>query len=312
MRIDAHQHFWHYRASDFPWIDDAMGELKRDFLPPDLAAEREACGIEATIAVQARPVLEETDFLLDLAEREASIVGVVGWVDLEADDLDATLERWHGSRLCGFRHLIQDESDPSDYLRRGDVQRGVQRLQRAGWCYDVLVTAAHLPATLDFCRACDAHTLVLDHLGKPDVRSHLESVRRSAFDDWRREFARLGELPHLACKVSGLITEADWQRWRPEDLRPYLDVALETFGERRLLFGSDWPVCRVAGDYRAAFALVDDWATERGLDRDALFGGNAQRWYGLMPPPALDADLDTRLDTWLDTQAHSSTQERRP
>ncbi|GHB28504.1 amidohydrolase family protein [Salinicola rhizosphaerae] len=299
MRIDAHQHFWRYRASDFPWIDNAMGELKRDFLPPDLTAEREACGIEATIAVQARPLYQETDFLLDLAERDPSIVGVVGWVDLLTDDLDTTLEHWHGSPLCGFRHLIQDEAAPGDYLRRQSVQRGVQQLQRAGWCYDVLITADHLPATLDFCRACDGHSLILDHLGKPDIRNHLTPASRAEFDDWRREFARLGELPHLACKLSGLITEADWQRWQPEQIHPYLDVALETFGDDRLLFGSDWPVCRVAGDYHNVFSLIDDWATARGLDREALFGGNAQRWYGLTPtasPP--------------DIHAHSSLQER--
>ncbi|WP_110686700.1 amidohydrolase family protein [Salinicola aestuarinus] len=300
MRIDAHQHFWRYQASDFAWIDDAMGELQRDFLPEDLAVNRRACGIAASVAVQARPVPAETDFLLDLAEHDPSIVGVVGWVDLEADDLDAQSSRWHASRLCGFRHLIQDEADPGDYLRRAGVQRGVRQLQRAGWCYDVLVTAAHLTATYDFCRACDDHTLILDHLGKPEVRGHLDADRSAAFTAWRGEFTRLGELPHLVCKLSGLITEADWQRWRPEDLWPYLDVALATFGEQRLLFGSDWPVCLVAGDYRDVFALIDDWASARGLDRDALFGGNAQRWYGLTPP-ALP----------LDTYADSRHQERR-
>lgn len=284
MRIDAHQHFWHYRASEFPWIDGAMGELQRNFLPSDLAAERRACDIEATIAVQARPLAQETDFLLDLAEHDPSIVGVVGWIDLVADDLEAQLDRWHPSRLCGFRHLIQDEATPSDYLRRRDVQLGVQRLQRGGWCYDVLVNAAHLPATLDFCRACDGHSLILDHLGKPDLRGHLDASRGSGFDAWRRELTSLGGLPHVACKLSGLITEADWRRWRAHDIQPYLDVALEAFGEDRLLFGSDWPVCLVAGSYHDVFALIDDWATERGLDKKSLFGGNARRLYGLQRP----------------------------
>lgn len=274
MRIDAHQHFWRYQASDFPWIGNTMSCLQRDFLSQDIAPERQVCGINATIAVQARPRLEETDFLLELAETDAAIVGVVGWVDPEADDLERQLSRWQSPRLCGFRHLIQDEAAPSDYLRSKSVQRGVQILQRRGFSYDVLVTAAHLPAAHDFCAACDQHTLILDHLGKPNIRG-------SEFDAWRREFIRLGELPHVACKLSGLITEADWQHWQAHELWPYLDVALETFGEDRLLFGSDWPVCLVAGSYHDVFALIEDWAGARGLDKRKLFGFNAQHLYGL-------------------------------
>ncbi|MCK0715863.1 amidohydrolase family protein [Chromohalobacter sarecensis] len=274
MRIDAHQHFWRYQVDDFPWIGKNMACLQQDFLPQNLAPARHACGIDATIAVQARPRLDETDFLLDLAETDASIVGVVGWIDPEADDLEAQLSRWQSPRLCGFRHLIQDEATPSDYLRSKHVQRSVQTLQHREFSYDVLVTAAHLPATYDFCAACDQHTLILDHLGKPNIKG-------SELDAWRREFMRLGELPHVACKLSGLVTEADWQHWQPHELWPCLDVALEIFGEGRLLFGSDWPVCLVAGSYHDVFALIDDWAGERGLDKRKLFGLNAQHLYGL-------------------------------
>jgi L-fuconolactonase len=278
MRIDAHQHFWRYQASDFPWIGDTMSCLQRDFLPQDLAAERYVCGVGGSIAVQARPQREETDLLLALADEDASIVGVVGWIDPESDDMEAQLSRWQSPRLCGFRHLIQDEAAPSNYLHSKNVQRGVQTLQRLGFSYDVLVKAAHLPATYDFCAACDNHSLILDHLGKPDVCAN---VRGDGFASWQREFARLGQLPHVACKLSGLMTEADWQHWQPHELWPYLDVALETFGENRLLFGSDWPVCLVAGSYRDVFALIDDWASERGLDKRKLFGLNAQHLYGL-------------------------------
>jgi L-fuconolactonase len=274
MRIDAHQHFWRFAARDFPWVDDTMACLQRDYLPPNLAEERQACGIDASIAVQARPRREETEFLLDLAHRDSSIVGVVGWVDPLGDALEAQLEQWTSSGLCGFRHLIQDEAAPSDYLRSPDVQRGVAVLQQHGYRYDVLVTAQHLAATHEFCRACDGQTLILDHLGKPNVR-------KGEFDSWRRHIAPLGELPHVACKLSGLITEADWQHWTPQALWPYLDAALSVFGEDRLLFGSDWPVCRVAGEYRDVFHLVDDWAGDRGVNKDALFGTNAQRLYGL-------------------------------
>lgn len=282
MRIDAHQHFWRYQASDFPWIGDTMSCLQRDFLPQDLAAERYVCSVGGSIAVQARPQRAETDFLLAVADEDASIVGVVGWIDPVSDDLEAQLSRWQSPRLRGFRHLIQDEASPSNYLRSKNVQRGVQTLQRLGFSYDVLVTAAHLPATYDFCAACDHYPLILDHLGKPNIRD-------SEFDAWRREFMRLGELPHVACKLSGLVTEADWQHWQPHELWPYLDVALETFGENRLLFGSDWPVCLIAGSYHDVFALIDDWASERGFDKRKLFGRNAQRLYGLNVPASLSS-----------------------
>ncbi|SOC57419.1 L-fuconolactonase [Chromohalobacter canadensis] len=274
MRIDAHQHFWRFAACDFPWVDDTMACLQQDYLPSDLAEERRACGIDASIAVQARPLPGDTEFLLNLAHRDNTIVGVVGWVDPLGNALEEQLAQWASPKLCGFRHLIQDEDDPGDYLRDPEVHRGIAMLQRHGYRYDVLVTARHLAATSAFCRACDEQTLILDHLGKPNVREE-------EFDSWRRDIAPLGELPHVACKLSGLVTEADWRHWTPQALWPYLDVALSVFGEDRLLFGSDWPVCRVAGEYRDVFSLVNDWADDRGVNKDALFGANAQRLYGL-------------------------------
>lgn len=278
MRIDAHQHFWHYQAVDFPWIDASMAILKRDYLPRELASERATCGIQASIAVQARPDEAETRWLLDLSHQDSSIAGVVGWVDLAAPDLEARLDQWPSPRLCGFRHLIQDEPQPTAYMEAPSVRRGIRTLQRRALSYDMLVTAADLAAAYALSADCDDHVLILDHLGKPDIR-------HGGFAAWRREFQRFRDLEHVACKLSGLITEADWHHWQAETLWPYLDTALEVFGEHRLLFGSDWPVCLVAGSYLSVYRLIEDWSTQRGLDTAALFGGNAERFYRLGHPP---------------------------
>ncbi|WP_104204343.1 amidohydrolase family protein [Billgrantia saliphila] len=279
MRIDAHQHFWRYAAAEYPWIDESMTALRQDYLPEQLARERTACGIQASIAVQARPSEAETRWLLELSDRTSSIVGVVGWVDLTAADLEERLAQWSHPRLCGFRHLIQDEEKPAAYMADPAVRQGIRTLQRHALSYDVLVTTADLGSAYELCTACGGHVLVLDHLGKPNIRD-------SDFENWRRDFRRFGELEHVACKLSGLITEADWQRWQPKQIWPYLDTALDVFGEQRLMFGSDWPVCLVAGSYTAVYCLIDDWATRRGLDKTALFGGNAQRLYRIGQYPA--------------------------
>ncbi len=277
MRIDAHQHFWRYSPAELPWIGAHMQVLARDFLPDDLAPALRRSRIDGCIAVQARPDLRENGFLLELAENNPLVRGVVGWVDLCAPDaagMVAGLARH--AKLRGLRHLVQDEPDDA-FLLRGDFQRGVAALAAHGLVYDVLIHPRHLVDAARFCADLPEVTFVLDHLAKPDI-AHDD---RQPWADALRELARQ---PHVACKVSGLVTEARWHGWRADDFRFFLDTALTAFGPDRLLFGSDWPVCLLAADdYASVHDLVAAWAeanlSEAG--RAALFGANAARIYKL-------------------------------
>jgi L-fuconolactonase len=275
VRIDAHQHFWHYSPAEYPWIGAGMQAIARDFLPDDLAQQLTACDLDCCIAVQARSSAAETRFLLDLARDHAFVAGVVGWIDLCAPDADDVLAALADEdRLCGLRHIVQDE--PDDFLAHPDFRRGVGLLARHGLVYDLLIYPRQLDLANAFVRAFPDQPFVLDHLAKPDVTGQ-------HFDDWLRGFRALAECDNVSCKLSGLVTEAKWHAWRPDDFRRYLDAALDAFGEHRLLFGSDWPVCLLAAhDYRAVYTLVADWAGQLSqAARASLFGGNAARTYGL-------------------------------
>jgi len=274
-RIDAHQHFWRYDALEYEWIDDSMKGLRRDFLPGDLEPELRAAGFDACVTVQARQTLEETRWLLDLADRHPFIAGVVGWVDLRAGDLRAQLEPFAGrTKLVGLRHIVQAEPDDR-FLLRPDFLRGVTALREVGLAYDILVYPRHLPAAVEFAQRLEGHRLVLDHLGKPDIR-------HGEMQEWRRHLRALAASGHVMAKLSGLVTEADWRAWTPEGLRPYLDVAFECFGPERLMIGSDWPVCLVAADYGRTLRLVTDYMRGRPAhDQDAVLGGNAARLWRL-------------------------------
>lgn len=276
LRVDAHQHFWTYTPQDYPWIDERHAPLQRDFLPDDLKPLLDQHGVDGCIAVQARQSLDETDALLAHATTHPWILGVVGWVDLRADDLDAQLDRRaNAPKLVGFRHLVQDEPAPSLFLQDPAFARGMRQLQHRGLAYDVLVKDKDLHAATDFCRRHDQHHLILDHLGKPDLS--LEDPIA-----WADRLAPLAALPHVACKLSGLITEADWQHWRAVELLPYFYLALELFGPDRLMFGSDWPVCQLAGSYGQVHHLFDTAISSLSTaEQDALRGGTALRLYGL-------------------------------
>ena len=274
VRIDAHLHFWRYNASEYSWIDDSMAALRRDFLPEDAAGEMRAAGIDACVVVQTRQTLEETRWLLALARQHPFIAGVVGWVDLRAADLDAHLEAlpMH-PKLVGIRHIVQAE--PDDFLLGDTFRRGVARLARHGLAYDILVYARQLRAAIEFAGALPDQRLVLDHLGKPDIRT-------GAFDGWRRDLDRLAALPNVCAKLSGLATEADWRHWTVEDLHRYINAALDSFGPERLMIGSDWPVCTVAGEYRDVLDVVRTAIAGRPqAERDAVLGGTAQRFWNL-------------------------------
>lgn len=285
LRIDAHQHFWRYRAEDYPWIGPGMTALAQDKLPHDLQPLLQQAGIAFSIAVQARGGREETRFLLALAQQADWIAGVVGWENLAVPDLAERLDEWHGGgKLLGFRHQVQDEADVKAFLEQPDFNRGVALLQTHGYVYDVLVLQHQLADTQAFCRRHDQHWLVLDHLGKPALRDFADADVAAR---WQHELRALAQLPHVTCKLSGLVTEADWQRGlQAQDLvhlRNCLDVALEAFGPQRLMFGSDWPVCLLAAPYAQVAQLVQDWSSANlgSADQAAVWGGTAARCYGI-------------------------------
>jgi len=278
MRIDAHQHFWRYDEREYGWIDDSLAALRRDFLPADLKPELECNGFQGCVAVQARQTLEETRWLLELAEHAPFILGVVGWVDLRSPRVRFELESLgRYPELVGVRHIVQSEPDER-FLLQPDFLRGIAMLEEFDLAYDILIYGRHLSVAAEFVERFPRQRFVLDHLAKPPIKS-------GAIDDWARGIRELAALPNLYCKVSGLVTEADWQKWNPEDLRPYLDVAFECFGASRLMIGSDWPVCTVAGSYSRVMDVAKDYIREFSAEqRDAVLGGKAASFWRLKRP----------------------------
>src|SRR5437879_10517285 len=261
MHIDAHQHFWIYDPREDGWIDDSMAALRRDFLPADLNPELERGGFQGCVAVQARQTLEETRWLLELAEQAPFIVGVVGWVGLRSPRLPFELEAFAGkSKLVGVRHIVQSEPDER-FLLQPDFLRGIALLEEFDLAYDILIYARHLPVAAEFVARFPRQRFVLDHMAKPPIKG-------GAPDAWARGIQGLAAFPNVYCKVSGLVTEADWQAWKPEDIRPYLDVAFECFGPSRLMAGSDWPVCTVAAPYARVMNLVKDYLGKDSADEN--------------------------------------------
>lgn len=277
MRLDAHQHFWAYDPGEYAWISEAMPQIKRDFLPPDLEPLLAEQSIDACIAVQARQHLEETDFLLRLARQYSSIRGVVGWIDLQSENVEQQVAIYANEPLLkGIRHIVQDEPDER-FLLRNTFLRGVNVLKESGLTYDILIYEKHLPVAVQFAEKAGEMPLVLDHIGKPQ---HIANGPSKA---WLQGIKALAELPHVYCKLSGLVTEADWSSWRPDDFRPFLDHVFECFGTDRLMFGSDWPVCLLAApDYARVYDIISAFMS--GLpaeDQAKVFGLNAARFYCL-------------------------------
>ena len=276
MRIDSHQHFWIYGHNDYPWMDnEALLALRADHLPPDLLCHLNNAGLDGSVVVQVRQTLEENRWMLELADAHDHVRGVVGWVDLCADDVDAQLEPYASHpRFCGIRHIVQDEPD-DDYMLAPDFQRGIGRLQAHGMTYDVLVFPKQLPAAIGLVQTFPEQPFVLDHIAKPLVKDAI-------IDPWAEQIRKLASYPNITCKVSGMITEADWVEWKAEDFDRYLDVVLEAFGAGRLMYGSDWPVCNLAGDYERVFSLAERFASKLSdAERVNFWGGNAARFYGL-------------------------------
>jgi L-fuconolactonase len=272
MRLDAHQHFWSYDAAQYPWIPPGS-PLHRSWLPADLAALQRPLGFDGSIAVQARQVIEESDWLLGLADQHETVKGVVGWVDLRSDRVEADLERLaQHPKFVGVRHVVQEEPD-DDFMLGREFQRGISKLAAYGLTYDILIFPKQLEAATRLAENFPAQPFVLDHIAKPPIKVGI-------IEPWAKQLRRLAQLPNVHCKVSGMLTEADHRAWTPEQFRPYLDVVFEAFGPSRLMYGSDWPVCLFAGSYEQAYRLVDDYT--RGLtaaERAGLFGGNAAAFY---------------------------------
>jgi L-fuconolactonase len=277
MRIDSHQHFWRYDPSQYAWITDAMGGLRRDCLPDDLAPLLHAAGFDGSVAVQARQTLEETAWLLELAERHPQVQGVVGWFDLCSPELAAQLDRYSAHpKLVSARHVLQDERD-DHFMLRPEFRRGIALLGEHELAYDLLLFPRHLKAAVTLVDEFGDQLFVLDHIAKPGIRDRVLSP-------WEEDLRRLAERPNVFCKLSGMVTEARWSEWRPEDFRPYLDVVLEAFGEERLMIGSDWPVCTLAGDYSSTMGLVLDYVSALSQDaRAGILGDNCARFYGIRP-----------------------------
>jgi L-fuconolactonase len=274
MRIDSHQHFWRFNPVDYGWMQ-AGWPIRRDYLPTDLESELRAHHLDGCVAVQARQSLAESRWLLELAKAASMIRGVVGWVDLCSPNVAQELKEFaEHPKFVGVRHVVQDEPD-DQFMLREDFQRGIAALRRFGLTYDLLVFPRHLPAAVALAEKFPEQPFVLDHLAKPPIKD-------GALSPWREQIRALAKLPNVACKVSGMVTEADWQSWRADDFKPYLDVVFEAFGPDRLMFGSDWPVCLLAGSYDRVLGLAQDYVRQFGADTEAkFFGANAVKFYGL-------------------------------
>jgi L-fuconolactonase len=275
MQLDAHQHFWRYNPAEHVWMTDRMSTLKRDFLPVDLEPLLRGAGFNGTIAVQARQNLEETRWLLELADENEFIKGVVGWVDLRSPELRAQLTQFSAHpKLVGVRHVVHDEPD-DEFLLRPEFRRGIAQLREFDLAYDLLLFPRHLKVACQFVQEFPQQVFVLDHIAKPEIANGRISL-------WNDLLRKLAAFPNVSCKLSGMVTEAPWGKWRPEDFHRYLDIVVNAFGLDRLMIGSDWPVCTLSGSYGATMGIVIDYLRQfSSEERAGVLGGNCARIYGI-------------------------------
>lgn len=275
MVVDAHQHFWRYNDQDYVWMDDRMQILRKDHTPKDLSPLLTAAGVDGTVAVQARQMVAETDFLLHLSDRYDWILGVVGWFDFGSHGLEAEVERYSANpKLVGARELIHDMPDP-EYAVTSEHHRAVGLLEQYGLSYDLLLRPEHIePAT----RLVDMYPnqrFVIDHIGKPDIAG-------GALSPWRERMMEIARRQNVYCKLSGMVTEAEWGRWKERDFERYMEICLEAFGAERLMIGSDWPVCTLSGSYQAVMGVVRKYSERLSeAERSAILGETCARFYGL-------------------------------
>jgi L-fuconolactonase len=273
-RVDSHHHLWRYTPEEYGWIDDAMQVLRRDFLPEDLEREALAAGVMATVAVQARQTVGETAWLLQLAAQSELIRGVVGWLPIAADDFPSALERFDaGPLLKGLRHVVQGE--PAGFLDGAEFNRGIAALRGTGLVYDVLIFARQLAEATRFVDRHPQQLFVLDHIAKPEIAA-------GEIKQWGKDIRELARRENVVCKLSGMVTEADWAQWSPASLKPYFDTVLEAFGPARLMAGSDWPVLTVACTYQRWWQTIAEWiAPLSATERAEVESGTAIRTYRL-------------------------------
>lgn len=274
ITIDAHQHFWRYHPVKHGWINEEMSVIQKDFLPGDLLPILEENKIDGCVAVQADQSEQETGFLIGLANENDFIKGIVGWIDLRATDIEERLAHYQQQKIVkGFRHILQGEEP--DFMLQPDFLNGISLLKDAGFTYDVLIFPKHLDAALQLVKKFPEQKFVIDHIAKPDIKNQL-------MDDWANGMRAIAQHPNVHCKVSGMVTEADWKHWKEDDLYPYLDVVTEAFGINRLMYGSDWPVCLVAASYERMIAPVRKYyASFSKTEQEKIFGTNAAAFYHL-------------------------------
>lgn len=275
MTVDSHQHFWHYDLARHAWITDEMSAIRRDFLPDQYESECAANGVDASVVVQVDQTESETSFVLGLAERFPRIAGVVGWVDLRSPHVEERLRHFSQfKKLRGFRHIAQAEPDDR-FLVQPAFLDGIAQLRAFNFTYDILVYPKQLPAAIELASRFPRQPFVLDHVAKPLIKAR-------TLEPWASHIKTLAQNPNVFCKLSGLVTEADWQNLKPDDFRPYLDVVFAAFGPDRLMFGSDWPVCLVAASYAQVKRLIESYVNANAPEHtEKIFGANAIQFYGL-------------------------------
>lgn len=275
LKIDAHQHFWTFDPIRDSWIDETMTAIGRDFSPSDLEPLLNKHKFEGCIAVQASQNEQENQFLLQQATKNAMIKGMVGWVDLRADNLEEKLQEYKKNPLMkGFRHVLQGESNRALMLEP-DFIKGLTMLNQYNFTYDVLILPDQLNYFVDFLKTNQSMPMVLDHIAKPNIRT-------GNIKDWKDDIKKLSDFDNVYCKVSGMVTEADWQNWKYQDFDPYLDIVFNTFGIDRLMFGSDWPVCNLAGGYDKMLSIVTAYTSKLSVtEQEKFWGANAQQFYNL-------------------------------
>ena len=275
MKIDSHQHFWKYEPVKHSWIDDEMAVIRKDFMPVDLKQVYLENDIDGCVAIQADQTTAETDFLIELASENSFIKGIVGWVDFRGNDIDEVLEHYNKFKVVkGFRHIVQGEAD-HNFLLRPDFLTGISKLAPYNYTYDILVFPHQLGAVLEFVKKFPNQKFVIDHIAKPYIKDGF-------YNGWAVLMNEIGKQKNVYCKLSGMITEADYKKWNVEQITPYMTLVLKAFGADRIMFGSDWPVCLVAGNYKTVKKLVTDFISELNSEEQAkIMGLNAMKFYNL-------------------------------
>ena len=275
LRIDSHQHFWNFDPEKFDWITEEMSLIKRDFLPGDLKPILQQNNFDGCITVQVEQTEEENNFLLKAAQDNEFIKGVVGWIDLQSENIEERLAYYtEFKKLKGFRHILQGEKK-RDLMLSPDFKRGISLLNKYNFTYDVLIFPDQLMFAKELLNEFPEQKFVIDHLAKPYIKD-------GRIEEWKKDMEAIGSFENVYCKISGMVTEADWKNWKAKDFFPYLDVVVKSFGTNRIMYGSDWPVCLVAASYEQVLNIVREYFSSFSKnEQDLFFGGNAVKFYNI-------------------------------